>query len=156
LQPESTALTELDKRLLNDFQQDLPVSERPFAIMAQQLGVSEDEVLQRLKDLKERGYITRVGPVFRPNRVGASTLAALAVPPPDLDEVAALVSSYAEVNHNYEREHEFNLWFVLTAPDRDRIQEVLTEIQARTGLEPINLPMVRDFHINLGFPIHWS
>lgn len=149
-------LTELDKRLLNDFQQDLPVSERPFAIMAQQLGISEEEVLQRLKALKAGGYITRVGPVFRPNRVGASTLAALAVPPPDLDEVAALVSSYAEVNHNYEREHELNLWFVLTAPDRDRIQEVLTEIQARTGLEPIDLPMVRDFHINLGFPIHWS
>ena len=155
MQPASTALTELDKRLLNDFQHGLVVSERPFTAMAQQLGISEDEVLQRLKDLKERGYITRVGPVFRPNRVGASTLAALAVPASDLDEVAALVSSYAEVNHNYEREHEFNLWFVLTAPDRDRIQEVLTEIQARTGLEPIDLPMVRDFHINLGFPIHW-
>lgn len=155
MQPASTALTELDKRLLNDFQHGLVVSERPFTAMAQQLGISEDEVLQRLKDLKERGYITRVGPVFRPNRVGASTLAALAVPASDLDEVAALVSSYAEVNHNYEREHEFNLWFVLTAPDRDRIQEVLTEIQSRTGLEPIDLPMVRDFHINLGFPIHW-
>lgn len=149
-------LSRLEKRLLNDFQQGFPLVERPYSLLAQELGVSEEEVLQQLQGLKDRGYITRVGPVFRPNRVGASTLAALAVPPEQLETIAALINSYAEVNHNYEREHHYNLWFVLTAPDRERIEEVLGEIQASTGLEPIDLPMQRDFHINLGFPLHWT
>lgn len=149
-------LSALEKRLLNEFQQSIPLVERPYAAMAEQLGVTEDEVLQLLADLKARGYLTRVGPVFRPNRIGASTLAALAVPAERLEEVAALINSYPEVNHNYEREHSYNLWFVVTAPDRARVLEVLDNIQARTGLEPMDLPMVRDFHINLGFPLHWS
>lgn len=149
-------LTALEKRLLNEFQQDFPLNDRPYAAMAAQLGVTEVEVLECLGSLKQRGFITRVGPVFRPNRIGASTLAALAAPAERLEEIAALINAYPEVNHNYEREHGYNLWFVITAPNRGRITEVLAELQSATGLEPIDLPMVRDFHINLGFPLHWS
>lgn len=149
-------LSSLEQRLLNDFQHGLPVEPRPFARMAEALGVSEQAVLDGLQGLQQDGTVSRVGPVFRPNRVGVSTLAALAVPAPDLAEVAALVSAYAEVNHNYEREHEFNLWFVVTAPDRPRLQAVLDEIAARTGLQPLDLPMLEDYFIDLGFRLQWT
>ncbi len=149
-------LTPLEKRLLNDFQDGLPLSPRPFADIARRVGSDEQAVLQALRGLQDNGLISRVGPVFRPNGVGASTLAAMAVPVERLEEVAALVSEYPEVNHNYEREHSLNLWFVATAPDRERLQSVLREIETRSGLEVVDLPMVEDYFINLGFPLQWT
>jgi len=148
-------LTELEKRLLNDFQDGLPLTPRPYKAMAEQLGTTEAEVIRGLQGLLEAGLISRVGPVFRPNRVGASTLAAMAVPEARLAQVAELVSSYPEVNHNYEREHELNLWFVATAPDRDHLDQTLHEISRRSGLEILDLPMVEDYYINLGFPLQF-
>lgn len=150
------ALNELEKRLLNDFQDGFPLSPRPFAVMAERLGTSEQAVISALEGLQQDGLVSRVGPVFRPNRVGASTLAAMSVPPERLDAVAALVSSFPEVNHNYERGHEINLWFVATATDRERLAEVLSEIARRTELEVLDLPMVEDYFINLGFPLQWT
>ncbi|MCO5763208.1 MAG: Lrp/AsnC family transcriptional regulator, partial [Chromatiaceae bacterium] len=126
-------LDHLDRRLLNDFQAGIPLAARPFARMGEQLGLSEAEVIARLRRLTEAGAVSRVGPVFRPKQVGASTLAAMAVPPPRLAEVASLVSAYPEVNHNYEREHHFNLWFVLTAPDQASLERVRDEIGRRAG-----------------------
>lgn len=149
-------LSKLEKRLLNDFQDGFPLSPRPFGEIARRIGASESLVIETLERLQRQGLISRVGPVFRPNRVGASTLAAMAVPAARLAEVAELVSGYAEVNHNYEREHELNLWFVATAPDRERLNLVLQEIEARSGLEVLDLPMIEDFFINLGFPLQWS
>ena len=148
-------LNELEKRLLNDFQDGFPLSSSPFQTIAEQLGSSEEAVMDTLTQLQDNGLISRVGPVFRPNRVGASTLAAMAVPGERLEAVAELVSGYAEINHNYEREHELNLWFVATAPDRKQLKQVLREIEARSGLEVIDLPMIEDFYINLGFPLQW-
>ncbi len=152
----TTALTELDRRLLNDFQQDFPLSAAPYADIARRLGVTEEEVLLRLTALKATGVISRVGAVVRPNTVGASTLAAMTVPPEKLESVAALVNSYTEVNHNYEREHRLNLWFVATAPDTARLQAALDEIAARTGYEVLSFPLVEDYHIDLGFDLRWS
>lgn len=149
-------LSDLEKRLLNDFQDGFPLSPTPFADMAEELGASESAVMSALEGLQENGLISRVGPVFRPNRVGASTLAAMAVPPERLQVVADLVSAYTEVNHNYEREHELNLWFVATATDRDRLNAVLKEIEDRSGLAVLDLPMIEDYFINLGFPLQWT
>jgi DNA-binding Lrp family transcriptional regulator len=149
-------LNELEKHLLNDFQDGFPLVERPYEAIAQRLGITETAVIETLAGLQENGLISRVGPVFRPNRVGASTLAAMAVPVQRLEAVAALVSAYPEVNHNYEREHELNLWFVATATDRGQLQRVLQEIESRTGLEVVDLPMVEDYFINLGFPLQWT
>lgn len=149
-------LGEIDRRLLNEFQHDFPLDPQPFATIAEELGTDEQTVMERLNYLKRFGALSRVGAVLRPNRVGASTLAALAVPSAQLEEVAALVSAFAEVNHNYEREHEYNLWFVITARDSDRVSEVLAEIAAATGLEPIDLPMLEDFFIDLGFSLQWT
>lgn len=146
-------MTDLELHLLNDFQRDFPLVPAPFGVIAGRLGASEAEVLKRLNQLQACGKVSRVGAVFRPHSIGSSTLAALAVPVEELDEIAQLVSSYAEVNHNYEREHRYNLWFVVTASEETRVQEVLNEIEHRTGYQPLNLPMLEDFHIDLGFDL---
>ncbi|MDH5512242.1 MAG: Lrp/AsnC family transcriptional regulator [Gammaproteobacteria bacterium] len=149
-------LSELDRRLLNDFQQDFPLSVTPYADMARRLGVTEEEVLARLQELKQAGAISRVGAVVRPNTIGVSTLAAMSVPPEQLEPVAAIVNGYAEVNHNYEREHRLNLWFVATAPDSARLSAVLDEIAVRSGHEVLSFPLVEDYHIDLGFEMRWN
>jgi DNA-binding Lrp family transcriptional regulator len=141
---------------LNNFQQGFPLSARPYADLAKQLGVSEQEVIQTLKELQESKTISRVGPVFRVGSVGASTLAAMAVPAERLEEVAALVNEYDAVNHNYEREHGFNLWFVATAADDEDLQDTLRDIEQRSGLEVMYLPMLEDYHIDLGFELSWK
>ncbi len=147
------ALSELDRRLLDAYQRGFPLVSRPFAAIARELGVSEARVIDRYRALQAQGYVVRIGPVFRPKRIGVSTLAAMAVPPERLEAVAERVSRYEEVNHNYEREHTFNLWFVVTASDPGRLQAVLDEIENDTGLPVLDLPMEHDYHIDLGFPL---
>lgn len=139
--------------LLNDFQHDFPLHSRPFDALADRLGCSAAQVLQGYGQLMDAGMVSRIGAVLAPNAFGASTLAALAVPPQQLDAVAALVSQYREVNHNYAREHRYNLWFVLTAPNRARIDQVLAEIGAASGTTPLDLPMAQAYHIDLGFDL---
>ena len=151
----SMMLSDLDRRLLDEYQHDFPLEPQPFAALAEELGVSEGKVLERLAYLKRFGALSRVGAVVRPNRIGASTLAALAVPPEDLEKVAEQVNAFTEVNHNYEREHHYNLWFVVTAEDRDHIDRVLAKIARVTGFEPLDLPMVEDYFIDLGFALKW-
>ena len=149
-------MNDLDRHLLNDFQRGLPLTPRPYAAMAERLGVSEDEIIERLRALQESGAVSRVGAVIRPHSVGVSTLAAMAVPKERLDEVADMVSGYPEVNHNYEREHHYNLWFVVATEREQRLREVLTELEARTGLKVLDLPLLEDFHIDLGFDLRWT
>jgi DNA-binding Lrp family transcriptional regulator len=153
---DMTSLDALEQSLLNDFQQGFPLSPTPFADMAEQLGVSEERVLTTLERLQQRGAVSRVGPVFRTHSIGASTLAAMSVPEERLETVAEQVNSFDAVNHNYEREHKLNLWFVATAPDEEHLQQVLQEIEQSTGIEVIALPMIEDYHIDLGFDLQWT
>ena len=146
-------IDDVDRRLLSEFQRDFPLTSRPYRELGARLGIDEREVITRLAALTRAGAVSRVGPVFRPGRLGASTLAAMAVPDGELAEVARLVSSYPEVNHNYQREHAVNLWFVITAPSRTRIDDVLAEIEALSGLEVLDLPLEEHFHIDLAFPL---
>ncbi|BAN34222.1 AsnC family transcriptional regulator [Sulfuricella denitrificans skB26] len=148
-----TQMTDLELHLLNDYQRDFPLVPAPFGVIAGRLGVSEALVLETLAQLQERGAVSRVGAVFRPHSIGASSLAAIAVPAGELEEAARLISSYAEVNHNYEREHHYNLWFVVAATDETRVREVLAEIEHRTGCPVLHLPMIEDYHIDLGFDL---
>lgn len=148
-----THTDDLDRRLLNDFQHDFPLTDEPYAEIARRLGTSENEVLARLARLKDEGAISRIGAVVRPNTIGVSTLAAMAVPAERLEEIAQIVNSYAEVNHNYEREHNLNLWFVATAADSGHLQQVLSDIQARCSIEVLPFPLVEDYHIDLGFEL---
>ncbi len=150
------ALDDIDRRLLTEFQRDLPLVARPYGAMADRLGIGEDEVIARLAHLTACGAVSRVGPVFAPHRVGCSTLAAMAVPPEWLERIAALVNHYPEVNHNYERDHHYNLWFVAAAARRDDVEAVLADIRDRTGLEVLDLPLLTDYHIDLGFHLQWT
>jgi DNA-binding Lrp family transcriptional regulator len=141
----------LDFQLLNDFQRDFPLCPAPFAELASRLGVGEKVVLGRLENLRREGKISRVGAVFAPKRIGASTLAAMAVPPEKLEAVAAAVNRFPEVNHNYEREHRYNLWFVVTAASEGRLQASLSAIEQAAGYPLMALPLLEEFHIDLGF-----
>ncbi|MDH5765369.1 MAG: Lrp/AsnC family transcriptional regulator [Gammaproteobacteria bacterium] len=144
---------ELIQQLLNEYQHDFPLTATPYADMARHLGISEDHLLDILKELKEQNILSRVGAVFRPNRVGASTLAAMAVPEHRLEEVAEIISSYSAVNHNYEREHHFNLWFVATAENAELLDAILEDMEQQTQIRILSLPMEKDYHIDLGFPL---
>jgi len=148
-----SGLSDLERRLINEYQKGLPLSATPFADMGAKLGVGEAEVLRTLEQLHDAGIVSRVGPVFAPKSIGASTLAALAVPEAELEAVAKMVSRRPEVNHNYAREHRYNLWFVVTAPDQQHLDAVLAEVASETGYEVLNLPLERQFHIDLGFPL---
>ena len=144
----------LEFRLLNEFQRDFPLCPAPFAELAARLGVGEKVVLSGLEKLRREGKISRVGAVFAPKRIGASTLAAMAVPSEQLAAVAAAVNRFPEVNHNYEREHHYNLWFVVTAASEGRLQATLGAIEKAAGYPLLPLPLLEEFHIDLGFPLH--
>ncbi len=146
----------LEFRLLNDYQRDFPLVAEPFRRIADALGSDEATVLATLAKLARRGAVSRVGAVLAPRRIGASTLAALAAPADRLEEIAALVSAVPEVNHNYQREHPINLWFVVTAGGEAELAAILAGIEARTGCAVISLPLVEEYHIDLGFDLAGS
>lgn len=145
--------TPLEFSLLNDWQRDFPVCAQPFAELAAKVGADDTAVLAALKRLQARGAISRVGAVLAPRRIGASTLAAIATPAGEIERVAALVSARPEVNHNYQREHTYNLWFVATAADPAALTAVLAAIEAETGCAVISLPLEQEYHIDLGFDL---
>ena len=152
----NTVFSTLEKRLLNDFQHDLPLSPTPYADIAQQLGVTEDEVMVTIDSLQQSGVISRIGPVFTPNRIGVSTLAAMSIPDDEVECVARIISAFPEVNHNYQREHAFNLWFVVTASSEEHLAIVLHEIEQHAEYPLMSLPMLEDYFIDLGFKLQWA
>ncbi|NOZ11851.1 MAG: Lrp/AsnC family transcriptional regulator [Gammaproteobacteria bacterium] len=151
--PHFPELSNIEKQLLNNFQHDFPGTSTPYASIAQELGVTEQDVLDVLQKLKKMGTVSRIGAVFEPQRIGTSTLATMAVPAAQLQEVAHLVSSYVSVNHNYERTHHYNLWFVVTAPDDEQLESVLRDIEQESGFPVLSLPMLESYHIDLGFEL---
>ncbi len=146
-------LNPIDFRLVNDWQRDFPLITRPYAELARRLGTAETAVIERLQALAANGTVSRIGAVFRPHTLGWSTLAAVSAPESRIEAVAQVINGYAEVNHNYEREHAFNLWFVATAPSRVQVENVLAEIGQAAASSVLNLPMLEDFHIDLGFDL---
>ncbi len=146
-------MTPLAHRLLNDYQHRFPLLSAPFARIACDTDASENEVFATLVMLEAGGYLSRIGPVFRPNTIGASTLAAFQVPPADLDRVAGIVTACEGVDHNYEREHAVNLWFVVTAPNALDLDISLRELEERAGYPLLRLRLVEPYYIDLGFDI---
>lgn len=146
----------LEKQLLDNFQHGFPLSESPFLEIANAIGSDEETVLRTYQKLHQQGFISRIGPVFKSNSVGVSTLCAMALADDDVERVANLINDYREVNHNYQRSHRYNLWFVVTAANKSHLDEVLHDIQQRSGYTLLNLPMEQDFHIDLGFKIQWT
>jgi DNA-binding Lrp family transcriptional regulator len=148
-------LDERELRLLNDYQRSFPLVHAPFEEIARTLDVDEDWVRDRLGRWQREGSVSRVGAVFRPHAIGVSTLASMQVPAHDLERVAAIVSSFREVNHNYEREHRRNLWFVVTARDAAALEATLDALRERTGYAVVSLPLVAEYWIDLGFRLDW-
>lgn len=144
-------LTHLQKKLLNDFQRDFPLSPTPYADIAAKLNVSESEVLQAFRDLNKKQFISRIGAIIPPNQIGVSTLAAMSVPENELERVAEQISRFSEVNHNYERENDVNLWFVIIANDATHLDNVICEIEQETGFDVLRFPLEKEFFIDLSF-----
>ncbi len=143
-------MDELERDIVNRLQGGLPLCARPFAAAAQELGTDEATLIAKLGEMLAAGTLTRFGPLYDAERLGgAFTLCAMRVPRADLERVAALVNAHPEVAHNYERAHEFNLWFVLATGGRARIAEVIAAIEAGTGYPVLDLPREREYFIEL-------
>lgn len=148
-------LNELDKRVLTEIQAGFPISASPYCELAERLGSTELDVLQSVEKLRDTGVIRRIGAIFDSARLGySSTLCAIAAPPERIEEVAALVSAYPNVTHNYEREDRYSVWFTLIAPPQERIGEIVREIAGETGIDDIlDLPAIRLFKIRVDFDL---
>ena len=143
-------LSALDREIIAKMQGDFPVNERPYAEVAEQLGIAEEALLQRLEGLLADHVLTRFGPMFQIERLGgAFVLAALAVPEARYDEVAALVNALPQVAHNYRREHELNMWFVLATETQAGIAEAIARLELDTGLPLYAFPKEREFFVEM-------
>ena len=143
----------IDRALLNDWQRDFPITERPFGVLSEALGTSEVDVIERLRAKAAAGQITRLGATCAPNTISASTLAAVAAPENRIEEVAQIIGEEPGVNHSYLRENDWNLWFVATGPDRAYVDNALARIGQRSGLRVLDLRLVRPFNLDLGFSL---
>ena len=139
--------------LIDRWQRDFPLDPRPYEAAGRAVGLDEDATIAVFERLIDGGVITRIGAIVKPYSVGASTLAAMRVPPARLDAVAAMVSAEPAVNHNYEREHALNLWFVLAGPNPQALSEAINRIEQASGLAVLDLRMVEAYHLDLGFPL---
>ena len=148
-------MDDIDKAILNRIQSDFPIASRPFLAVAEELNLTETEVLERIRRLKDRGIIRRIGGNFVPNKLGyVSTLCAAKVPQDKIDHFAEVVNSYPGVTHNYLRENSFNVWFTFIAPSMQEIEQHLEEIVQLTGIsEILNLPATRVFKIRAQFDV---
>ena len=149
-------LDEADKALLQTLQDDFPLTTRPWDALAERLGTTAEDVMGRIGRLKEEGVIRRIGPVLETDRVGltARTLVLMKVPPERMEEVAGIVSGFDEVTHNYERDHEYNLWFTLITPSQERLKDALASIIDATGVSEegvLNLPVTERYKIGVRY-----
>jgi DNA-binding Lrp family transcriptional regulator len=147
-------MDDLEKAIMNEIQLDFPLTERPFQELAKRLHSEEDEIMHRIQRLIRAGAIRRIGPIINiKNTGGVSTLGAVKASDERIDEVAEIINSYDEVSHNYYRPDKYNIWFTVSAPDRQRLDEILDEIEQRTGCPLIDLPTLRLFKIGVKFNV---
>jgi DNA-binding Lrp family transcriptional regulator len=146
-------MDKLDRKILAIIQDDFPLTARPYAVIGERVGCSEEEAFRRVVAMKRAGIIRRIGGNFDSRKLGyVSTLVGMTVPEKELERVAALVSSYPEVTHNYQREDSVNLWFTIVAESRDRMEQILQEIHRNVPeAEMLNLPAKKVFKLKLRF-----
>jgi DNA-binding Lrp family transcriptional regulator len=141
-----------DKAIINGLQGGLPICERPYQAMALQFQISEAALISRLENLLTQKVLTRFGPMFQIERMGgAFSLAAMRVPEADYDRVAEVVNAMSEVAHNYQREHAFNMWFVLATATPEGIANVIARIEDQTGYPVYNMPKEKEFFVGARF-----
>ena len=145
-----------DLHILNALQDDIPLVRRPFAAIARRLGIPEQVLLERVKRLQEEGIVRGISPILESWHMGlaAATLIALHVPEERVHEIAAIISSYPEVSHNFRRDHYYTLWFTLSGKNEEDMGHVLAEILRRAGIpetDVLNLPTVRKLKVDVRF-----
>ena len=147
-------LDELDKSLINLLQHGMPVCERPFEAIAKEVDSEEHIVIEKLNALLTDKTLSRFGPMFDAACLGgAFTLAALSVPEERFDEVTEVVNSFEQIAHNYKRTHSYNMWFVIGTETQQEIDQVIEQIEAKTGLEVLNAPKLEEFYVGLYLPV---
>jgi DNA-binding Lrp family transcriptional regulator len=141
----------IDKKLLNLMQNEIPIDKRPFKLLGEKLLLTENEVLERVNNLKNQGIIRRIGGIFNSRKIGyTSTLCAAKVPENRIDEVAGCINDYYEVTHNYLREDEYNMWFTIITNSNENLNNILQEIKEKTALDQIiSLPSVKLFKVKV-------
>lgn len=148
-------MDDTDRAILNRIQSDFPIASRPYLIVAQELDMEEDEVIRRITHLKNKGIIRRIGANFVPGRLGfVSTLCAARVPKDKVPLFSETVNQYPGVTHNYQRDHEYNIWFTFIAESMERIESYLKEIASKTGVTDIlNLPATKVYKLKAQFEV---
>ncbi|MDH3671908.1 MAG: Lrp/AsnC family transcriptional regulator [Gammaproteobacteria bacterium] len=142
----------LDRAIINALQDGFPISERPFAEAAATLDISEGVLIDRIESLLDTGVLSRFGPMYHAERLGGGlSLAVMKLAKGDFDQVAEIVNAFPEVAHNYARDHEFNMWFVLATETTQRISEVIDQIEQETGYRVYNMPKLAEYFVGLRF-----
>ncbi len=151
---EDGTLDIVDRNVINLLQTGMPVCEQPYAWAAKKAGIAEGELLVRLKRLSDEGFISRLGPMYHAEKLGGGlTLVAMQIPAKDFERVAAQVNQFAEVAHNYQRDHVFNMWFVLATETPTEIAAVLAAISEKTGYPVFNMPKLDEYFVGLEFRV---
>lgn len=146
------SMDDTDKRILDMIQTGFPIAPRPYAVIGQAVGLTESEALARVRALRGKGVIRRIGANFQSAKIGfSSTLCAASVPTDKLDAFISAVNAHPGVTHNYLRQHALNVWFTMIGPSRENIAEALAAITAETGISILNLPADRLFKIRVDF-----
>jgi len=154
------ALSNIDKKILQRLQTNLPLTHRPLLDLARELELDEDLIIERVKSMVESKYVRRIAPIINTQAVGNSaTLAAMQVPEDRIDDVAEVINGYSGVSHNYLRkgrnkELPLNIWFTMSAPSREKLEENIKEIENRTGFDVRMLPTTKKFKIGVKFKIY--
>lgn len=143
-------MDEIDKQIINALQDGFPICDAPYQQVAAQLGLSEQNVISRLKALLDNGTLTRFGPLYNAEQMGgALTLAAVKAPIDRFDEVTEIINGFPEVAHNYARNHELNMWFVIATQTPEQIQQTIDAIERLTSLTVYNMPKKKEYFVNL-------
>ncbi|MFW2438323.1 MAG: Lrp/AsnC family transcriptional regulator [Arenicellales bacterium] len=147
-------MDELDRKIINALQSGFPLSNEPYADVADQMGITETELITRLQALLDNKILSRFGPMYDAQKMGGSfSLVAIQVPEEDFDTVTEVVNSYSEVAHNYQRDHKFNMWYVIATETPGQIDEVNRDVEQRTGLKVYNFPKLAEYFVGLQLPV---
>ena len=145
-------MDQLDRKILDIIQTDFPLDSRPYAVLAEKVGASEQEVFERVSALRKDGVIRQLSANFWADKLGyVSTLCGASVPADKLDFFVSQVNACRYVTHNYLRNHEYNVWFTLICPSTDERDAIIADLTATTGVEILNLPATKIFKINVNF-----
>lgn len=151
---EVVSMDSIDRRILDIIQTAFPITPRPYADIATQVGITEEDAFARVESLKENHIIRRLGANFQSKKLGfCSTLCAAKVPSDKMDFFVEKVNEIPGVTHNYLRNHEYNIWFTLIAASWDRVCEILAEISLGTGVAIANFPAKTTYKIRVDFAL---